>query len=62
MRSDGKFEFKIINMVVLHYKKTDSNQFLYETETSIKIDQLIYDLCESKLSILRKLRKMWPPH
>jgi len=41
-------KFKIINMVVLHYKKTDLNQFLYETQTSIKVDQLLIDVCESK--------------
>lgn len=35
-------------MVVLHYKKTDTNQFLYETETAIKVEQLLNDLCESK--------------
>ena len=35
-------------MVVLHYKKTDLNQFLFETSTSIKVDQLLYDLCEGK--------------
>ena len=35
-------------MVVLHYKKTDLNQFLYETHTGIKIEDLIQDVCESK--------------
>lgn len=35
-------------MVVLHYKKTDLNQFLYETNTSIKIEQLLNEVCESK--------------
>lgn len=35
-------------MVVLHYKKTDLNQFLMETNTAIKIDDLIVDVCNSK--------------
>jgi hypothetical protein len=34
-------KFKLINMVVLHYKKTDLNQFLFETSTSIKVEQLV---------------------
>ena len=36
-------------MVVLHYKKTDLNQFLYETHSQVKIDDLINEVCESKL-------------
>jgi len=35
-------------MVVLHYKKTDLNQFLYETHSQVKIDDLINEVCESK--------------
>lgn len=31
-------------MVVLHYKKTDHNQFLYQTLTSIKLELLIKEL------------------
>jgi len=33
-------------MVVLHFKRTDLNQFLYETTASISIDQLTVDLVE----------------
>jgi len=33
-------------MVVLHFKKSDANQFLYETITSISIDQLTEELVE----------------
>ena len=39
-------------MVVLHYKKTDLNQFLYETHTAIKVDDLIVDVCNSKKIII----------
>lgn len=42
-------------MVVLHYKKTDLNQFLYETNTSIKIEQLLNEVCESKYIPVRIL-------
>ena len=31
-------------MVILHYKKTDHNQFLYQTVTSIKLELLIKEL------------------
>ncbi len=31
-------------MVVLHYKKSDHNQFLYQTVSSVKLDQLIKEL------------------
>ena len=41
-------------MVVLHYKKTDLNQFLYETHTAIKVDDLIVDVCNSKQIIIIK--------
>jgi hypothetical protein len=36
-------------MVILHYKKTDLNQFLMETHTGIKIEDLLNDVCDSKL-------------
>ena len=36
-------------MVVLHYKKTDLNQFLFEIASSIKVEDLLNELCESKL-------------
>ncbi len=35
-------------MVILHYKKTDLNQFLMETHTGIPIEDLLNDVCESK--------------
>lgn len=35
-------------MVVLHYKKSDLNQFLFETNTSIKVDDLIDEMCRGK--------------
>ena len=35
-------------MVVLHFKKSQGNEFLYETTTSISIDDLYVQLCESK--------------
>ena len=35
-------------MVVLHLKKTDLNQFLYETYCGIKVEDLLNELCESK--------------
>jgi hypothetical protein len=35
-------------MVVLHYKKTDLNQFLYETHSQVKVDDLLNEVCESK--------------
>ena len=41
-------------MVILHYKKTDLNQFLYETHCGIPCDDLLKDLCESKLYDLEK--------
>ena len=37
-------------MVVLHYKKTDLNQFLYETHCDVKVDDLVNEICESKSS------------
>lgn len=33
-------------MVVLHFKKGDGNQFLYESTTATKIDDLIVELCD----------------
>jgi len=35
-------------MVILHLKKTDLNQFLYETYCGIKCEDLLNELCESK--------------
>ena len=37
-------------MVVLHFKKTEGNEFLFETTTAISIDDLTVELCESKLN------------
>jgi len=31
-------------MVLLHFKKSDANQFLYETTTAITIDKLVEEL------------------
>ena len=45
-------------MVVLHYKKTDLNQFLYETYSEVKIDDLISEVCESKLNSLFMTAKL----
>jgi hypothetical protein len=33
-------------MVLIHYKKTEANQFLYETKASILIDDLIKELID----------------
>lgn len=33
-------------MVLLHYKKTETNQFLYETKASSSIDDLIKELID----------------
>lgn len=33
-------------MVVLHFKKSEGNQFLYETNTAIKVDDLIVELVD----------------
>ena len=35
-------------MVVLHFKKSEGNEFLYESNMQIKIDDLIKELCEGK--------------
>ena len=35
-------------MVVLHFKKTEGNEFLYESTMAITIEQLTKDLVESK--------------
>jgi len=40
--------FALITMVVLHYKKTDLNQFLCETHCGVKIDDLIEHICKGK--------------
>lgn len=37
-------------MVLLHFKRSDQNQFLYETTTAIAIDKLVEELVASKLS------------
>jgi hypothetical protein len=36
-------------MVVLHNKKPDLNKFLYKGHSQVKIDDLINEVCESKL-------------
>ena len=36
--------FAAIDMVVLHVKKGDESQFLYETTVEIAVDQLIKEL------------------
>jgi hypothetical protein len=33
-------------MVVLHFKKSEGNQFLYETNTSIKVNDLVVELVD----------------
>ena len=33
-------------MVLLHFKKTEGNQFLYETTTAIPVDDLVNEICE----------------
>ena len=33
-----------LNMVVLHVKKGDESQFLYETTVEIKVEQLVSEL------------------
>jgi hypothetical protein len=38
-------------MVLLHFKKTEGNEFLYETHTGITIDELTEKLVESKLIV-----------
>lgn len=35
-------------MVLLHFKKTEGNEFLYESTMAISIDQLLEELVESK--------------
>jgi len=37
-------------MVILHYKKSDANTFLYETFAAIQVDELVKVLTESKFS------------
>jgi len=39
-------------MVLLHFKKSDANQFLYETTTAITIDKLVEELVTGKQSPL----------
>jgi len=44
---NSKENRKIIeDMVLLHFKRTDHNQFLYETVTSISIDKLVVELVD----------------
>jgi len=33
-------------MVLLHFKRTEGNQFLYETTTATSVDDLVVELCE----------------
>jgi hypothetical protein len=35
-------------MVILHYKRTDNNTFLYETHAEIPVAELTQKLVESK--------------
>jgi hypothetical protein len=42
-------------MVILHLKKTDLNQFLYETYCGIKCEDLLNELCESKSPFIAPL-------
>ena len=39
-------------MVLIHYKKTDKNQFLYETTVTIPIEELLPQLVERMRSFL----------
>ena len=39
-------------MVVLHFKKGDGNQFLYETTMALTIDNLTVQLVDSKFILL----------
>ena len=46
-------------MVLIHLKRADDNQFLFETTTSISVDALIRDLVavhNTRLQILRLVR------
>ncbi len=38
-------------MVFLHYKKTDTNQFIYETKASTPIEEVLNDLVEGRPSV-----------
>ena len=40
-------------MVVIHFKKTKGNEFLYETNTQILNDDLYIQLCEGKFLIFK---------
>jgi len=33
-------------MVLLHFKRTEGNQFLYETTTATRVEDLVVELCE----------------
>jgi hypothetical protein len=39
-------------MVVLHFKKSKGNEFLYETVTTIQNEDLYQQLCEGKFTTL----------
>ena len=39
-------------MVVIHYKKSDINQFRWETTCKISIDELIENVCYSRLRLI----------
>ena len=41
-------------MVILHVKRTDLNQFLYETNTSVPVADLLDQLVRSKLITLKQ--------
>ena len=41
-------------MVILHVKRTDLNQFLYETNTAVQVDELLKTLVQRK-SLLSQL-------
>lgn len=42
-------------MVQLHFKKTEGNEFLYDTTMPTSIDQLLEELCESKSHAIKFL-------
>lgn len=41
------FQIPETEMVLIHFKKTENNQFLYETKASIPTDELIKELVHS---------------
>ena len=44
-------------MVLINYKKTENNQFLYECPAKTPIETVVHDLVESKLNYILKLPK-----